>query len=367
MSLASLATSLAERAPIPEVLIRAAIAFFVEGARRELAGGGPDDDAAFARTMADRPIAEHTADANAQHYEVPAAFFHLVLGPHLKYSSALFDEGGTSGWPPTGQSTAGESSHDARNASLAEAEERALAESCVHADLADGQRILELGCGWGSLSLWMARRYPAAKIVSVSNSASQRAEIEARAVADGLANLTVITADMNEFQIQERFDRVVSVEMFEHMANWRALLTRIAGWLTPEGRLFLHIFSHAGRPYRFDHGDGDDWIARHFFTGGLMPSQGLVRQFADVFEVEAQWRWSGDHYRRTANAWLANFDRNRAAIMPILRATYGQDAGLWARRWRLFFMATAGLFGAGGGEPWGVSHYRLKPGRGPGE
>jgi cyclopropane-fatty-acyl-phospholipid synthase len=344
MTLATLATGLAERAPLPDALTRAAIAFFVERARRELAGGGCDVDAAFARAMNERPIAEHTHDANAQHYEVPAEFFRLVLGPRLKYSSALYDDGATT---------------------LALAEERALAETCAHADLADGQRILELGCGWGSLSLWMAQRYPAATIVSVSNSASQRAEIEARARAGGLANLTVITADMNDFQAAGRFDRVVSVEMFEHMANWRALLERVAGWLAPEGRVFLHVFSHAGAPYRFDHADGDDWIARYFFTGGIMPSESLIGQFADLFEVEAQWRWSGEHYRRTADAWLAAFDRNRAAIMPILRPTYGADAGLWARRWRLFFLATAGLFGASGGEPWGVSHYRLAPARSP--
>jgi len=158
---------------------------------------------------------------------------------------------------------------------------------------------------------------------------------------------------------------VVSVEMFEHMANWRGLLARVAAWLEPNGRLFLHVFSHLDQPYRFNHAGGDDWIARYFFTGGLMPSHGLIRRFEDLFTVEAQWRWSGEHYRRTADDWLANFDRNAREIMPILRRTYGVDAGVWARRWRLFFLATAGLFGARGGEVWGVSHYRLKPvGRG---
>jgi cyclopropane-fatty-acyl-phospholipid synthase len=340
MSVASVLTQMAERAPVPDVLTRAAIGFLVDRARHELAGGDPNIDAAFAAQMASRPIAEHAAEANAQHYEVPAAFFRLVLGPRLKYSSALYDGGATS---------------------LAMAEDQALAQTCAHADLADGQRILELGCGWGSLSLWMAETFPNATIVSVSNSTSQREEIEARARENRLSNLSVITADMNNFQPPGVFDRVVSVEMFEHMANWRALLARVATWLTPDGRLFLHVFSHASRPYRFDHDDGDDWIARYFFTGGLMPSHGLVRQFADVFEIDAQWRWSGEHYRRTATAWLDNFDRNRARIMPILRATYGSDAGVWARRWRLFFLATAGLFGARGGEVWGVSHYRFKP------
>jgi cyclopropane-fatty-acyl-phospholipid synthase len=335
--MAILATGLAERAPAPDLLVRGAIGLFVDRTRRDLAGGGPEIDAAFAACMVGRPIAEHTEDANAQHYEVPAEFFRLILGPRLKYSSALFEQDAVT---------------------LAQAEEQALARTCLHADLGDGQRILELGCGWGSLSLWMAQRYPGATIVSVSNSVSQRKEIQARARIEGLANLSVITADMNDFQASGSFDRVVSVEMFEHMANWRALLSRVAGWLKPDGRLFLHIFSHSGRPYRFE-AEGDDWIGRHFFTGGIMPSEGLIGHFADLFEVEAQWRWSGDHYRRTADAWLANFDCNRRAIMPILREVYGRDAVLWARRWRLFFLATAGLFGARGGEAWGVSHYRL--------
>jgi cyclopropane-fatty-acyl-phospholipid synthase len=343
MSVASLMTHMAERAPVPDALTRAAIGVFVDRARRALADGGADADRAFAAQMALRPIAEHADDANAQHYEVPSEFFRLVLGPRLKYSSAFYSADATT---------------------LAMAEDLALAKTCAHAALADGQRILELGCGWGSLSLWMAERYPGARIVSVSNSASQREEIESRARARGFVNLDVITADMNSFEPTGVFDRVVSVEMFEHMANWRALLSRVATWLAPDGRLFLHVFSHAGRPYRFDHSDGDDWIAKYFFTGGAMPSHGLIEQFADLFEIDAQWRWSGEHYRRTANAWLDNFDRNRARIRPILRATYGQDAEVWARRWRLFFLATAGLFGARRGAVWGVSHYRLRPVRG---
>jgi cyclopropane-fatty-acyl-phospholipid synthase len=340
MSLATLATRLAERAPVPDGLVRAAIAHFVERARRDLAGGH-EADALFAEEMTGRPIAEHVAAANAQHYEVPAAFFAQVLGPRRKYSSGLFD--------------------DAADRSLDRAAARALEETCAHADLTDGQRILELGCGWGSLSLHMAQRYPRARILAVSNSASQRAAIEADARARGLANLRVVTADMNDFWPERDFDRIVSVEMFEHMANWRSLLARIAGWLAPDGRLFMHVFSHIDTPYRFEAAGGEDWIATHFFTGGLMPSHTLIGQFADLFALEAQWRWSGEHYRRTADAWLANFDANRAAIMPILRQTYGADAKLWARRWRLFFLATAGLFGARGGEVWGVSHYRLRP------
>ena len=342
MSLTRLATLAAERAPIPDALTRLGVGYMVARARRRLAAEPtrPDEaDQAFARGMPAHPIAENTAEANAQHYEAPAAFFRLILGPRLKYSSCLYEAGATT---------------------LAEAEERALEETCAHADLADGQAILELGCGWGSLSLWMAERYPGSTIVSVSNSHSQRAAIEAAAQARGLANLTVVTADMNDFRPAAGFDRIVSVEMFEHMSNWRGLLERAALWLEPGGRLFLHVFTHKDRPYRFDTADRDDWIAQHFFTGGLMPSHGLIGQFPDLFEVEAEWRWSGDHYRRTANDWLANFNRNAAAVGAVLNDVYGADAELWRRRWRLFFLATAGLFGDQGGDVWGVSHYRLK-------
>lgn len=339
MSLTGLATRAVERAPIPDVVARMGVGYLVGRARRHLDAEGASE-LQFVREMDKRPIALNTDEANQQHYELPAAFFGLVLGPRRKYSSCLY-----SGPAST----------------LAEAEERALQETCAHAGLADGQEILELGCGWGSLSLWMAERYPNARITAVSNSASQRAYIEAEAQARGLGGLRVITADMNVFKTDARFDRIVSVEMFEHMSNWRALLRRARTWLKPDGRLFLHVFTHRNRPYSFEVADEADWIAQHFFTGGIMPSHGLIRQFPDLFEVEADWRWSGDHYRRTANHWLDNFDRNAGEIAEVLKGVYGADWTLWRRRWRLFFLATAGLFGARGGEVWGVSHYRLRP------
>jgi cyclopropane-fatty-acyl-phospholipid synthase len=327
-----------EGAPLPDPIRRAAVAFLVDAARRDLSNSPGDE--AFAREMAKGPIALDVQAANEQHYELPAAFFEHILGPRLKYSSCLY---------PTGRET------------LAEAEIMALAETCAHADLTDGQDILELGCGWGSLSLWMAESLPNARIVSVSNSASQRAFIEGRARERGLTNLKVITADMNDFQAGGRFDRVVSVEMFEHMANWGQLLDRVRGWLKPDGRLFLHVFSHRSASYRFDATDPNDWIAQHFFTGGIMPSHSLIRQFGEVFELEADWRWSGAHYARTAEDWLANYDRNADEIGQVLREVYGDQAKLWGRRWRLFFLATSGLFGHAEGFQWGVSHYRLKP------
>ena len=233
--------------------------------------------------------------------------------------------------------------------------------SAEHADLADGQRILELGCGWGSLSLWMARHYPAARITSVSNSRSQRAFIMQQAMAEGLSNLDVVTADMNAFASDGGFDRVVSVEMFEHMANWRSLLRRVRDCLEPDGRLFVHVFSHTRTPYRFSQDDKDDWIAQHYFTGGIMPSHGLIRQFGDCFTVASEWRWSGRNYQRTAQDWLENYDANADAILAVLDRVYGPAARLWQRRWRLFFLATMGLFGHAGGSEWGVSQYQLRP------
>lgn len=340
MNLAAAAASAAERMPIPDSVMRAGIAALVGRTARKLRDTPDGAERAFAEAMRSHPIATFTDDANAQHYEVPPAFFEKVLGPRRKYSSCLYPEATTT---------------------LAEAEELALVETAVHADLADGQDILELGCGWGSLTLWMAECFPHARITAVSNSAPQRMHILAQAAERGFDNVEVITADMNRFATGKRFDRVVSVEMFEHMSNWPQLLANIHGWLRPDGRLFLHVFSHRTTPYRFDHNDRADWIAQHFFTGGIMPSHNLIRHVAEPFALETEWRWSGTHYARTAQDWIANYDANAAAIEPILRATYGADWQVWRRRWRLFFLATAGLFGANGGEEWGVSHYRLKP------
>jgi len=340
MSLVKAAIHAFEDMPMPDVVSRAAIQFLVGDARRRLARAPADASATFALTMGQHPIAAHADAANAQHYELPADFFELVLGPNLKYSSGLYP--GLKG-------------------DLGVGEVEALRETEVHADLRDGQAVLELGCGWGSLSLWMARRFPNSRITPVSNSASQRAFIEARAAAQGLTNLTVVTADMNDFLTDQTFDRVVSVEMFEHMSNWRALLTRVNGWLKPDGLLFIHIFTHRNAPYRFDVDDPADWIAQYFFTGGVMPSHDMPRQFPDLFTVEDDWRWSGAHYARTARQWLENFDANRSRIDPVLERVYGGNAAVWRRRWRLFFLATAGLFGHRGGEEWGVSHYRMRP------
>ena len=339
MNLVAAAAAAVERLALPDAVTRAAIRLLVERTSRRLHRADPDAEHSFAVAMASHPIAVRPDAANTQHYELPAEFFALILGPRRKYSCCLYDGAAT----------------------LAAAEQRALEETAAHAELADGQRILELGCGWGSLSLWMAERFPGAEIIAVSNSAPQRGFIEAEAARRGLSSLRVVTADMNDFEPGGQFDRVVSVEMWEHMSNWQALLRRVRGWVEVDGRLFLHVFSHRSMPYRFDHADASDWIAQHFFTGGIMPSHGLIRHLDDDFAVEAEWRWSGVNYQRTADDWLANYDSNTAALEPLLRAVYGRDAMLWKRRWRLFFLATSGLFGARNGAEWGVSHYRLRP------
>ncbi len=270
---------------------------------------------------------------------MPAAFFAHVLGPNRKYSSCFYREPATT---------------------LREAEEESLRQTVEHADLADGQSILELGCGWGSLSLWMARQFPRSGVTAVSNSNSQREHIEREAAKRGLPNLRVVTADMNVFDPGAQFDRIVSVEMFEHMMNWRELMARLRAWLKPDGRFFMHIFTHRSGAYLFDRSDAEDWIAQHFFVGRVMPSHHLIRQYADLFRIEKEWRWSGTHYQRTAQDWLVNFDAHRDEIEGILREVHGDDTALWMRRWRWFFLATSGLFGYADGSEWGVSHYRMR-------
>lgn len=339
MGLISAASKIVERVPVPDQVTRAGIDFLCGRTARSLSRTDADAELAFAREMIDRPIAINTQEANAQHYEVPADFFGLVLGPHRKYSCCYYD---------------------GKTATLADAEERALQLTVEHADLHDGHDILELGCGWGSLSLFMAQRYPKAHITAVSNSNSQREFIESEAQLRQIRNLQVVTCDMNAFSPVQTFDRVVSVEMFEHMSNWRSLFERVRSWMKPDGRFFMHVFSHRRVPYRYEVNDQADWIAQYFFTGGIMPSHNLPRQFPDLFAVEQDWVWDGTHYERTALDWLANFDARREEIMPVLQRVYGADAAIWLRRWRVFFLATAGMFGHAGGKEWGVSHYRMR-------
>ena len=292
--------------------------------------------------MRSSPIALVPDLANEQHYEVPAEFFSEVLGRHRKYSCCYWADG-------------------AQN--IAEAEAAALKITCERAQIANGQAVLDLGCGWGSVSLWIAEHYPDSRVTSVSNSSSQREYILEQAGLRGLGNIEVICADMNDFGTDKRFDRVVSVEMFEHMRNYPELFRRIDSWLNPGGVFFMHIFTHRTTPYEYvDKGPGD-WMSRHFFSGGIMPSVDLPLRFADHLVIDKRWAWSGNEYARTLRAWLDQMDSRQSSVMPILSNTYGAaDAGRWWMRWRMFFMACEELFQYGNGDEWFVSHYRFRKG-----
>jgi cyclopropane-fatty-acyl-phospholipid synthase len=334
---------LLEHDRVPDFLIRHAIRRLLKA---RLAGenrGSPEAQQEHLMKLIGRlqqsPVAIDTENANLQHYEVPSDFFRHVLGPHLKYSSCYYRR---------------------PDETLGEAETNMLQLTAERAGLQDGDRILELGCGWGSLSLWMAEHLPHSRITVVSNSRSQKRFIDARTAALGLGNLEVITADVNRlnFDAGIRFDRVVSVEMFEHMRNYETLLRRIAGWLEPHGTLFVHIFTHKMYAYPFEVRDETDWMAKYFFSGGIMPSDDLLLYFQKDLTLTHHWQVDGTHYRRTAEQWLANMDAHRAQIEPILAATYGKDQMLrWWVYWRVFFMSCAELWGYAGGREWMVSHY----------
>jgi cyclopropane-fatty-acyl-phospholipid synthase len=337
-----LAIGWTERGLVPDHLIRQGIRRFLRARLDALALDRPETMAslteAFVAAMDEGPIALVPDEANAQHYEVPVEFFETILGRHRKYSCSFWPEG---------------------CASLDAAEATALRLTSERAGIEDGMRILELGCGWGSLTLWLAEHYPRARITAVSNSHSQRVYINRQAMRRGLGNIEVITADMNDFASEQGYDRVVSVEMLEHMRNWRELFRRVHGWLTPGGQFFMHVFVHRAVPYVYEDRGPQDWMSRYFFSGGMMPSDELPLFFQDHLRLAARWRWGGHHYARTANAWLANLDRNRDRAGPILTTAFG-DGNLWLRRWRLFFMACAELWGYAGGQEWWVSHYLFR-------
>jgi cyclopropane-fatty-acyl-phospholipid synthase len=333
---------------VPDWLIRNRIRALLASRLRDEDKGGPERQQAhlmdLVRTLRESPIAINTAEANEQHYEVPTEFYLQVLGKHLKYSSCHYDSF--------------DIGRAAANLDVAEA--RMLTLTCQRARLADGERILELGCGWGSLSLWMAEKYPRARITGVSNSRTQKQFIDARAAERGLKNLEIITCDVNrlEFPAGTQFDRVVSVEMFEHMRNYQTLLARVASWMKPAATLFVHIFTHSRYAYPFEVRDESDWMAKYFFTGGIMPSDDLLHYFQSDVRLIDHWQVDGRHYQLTAEAWLQNMDSSRATVMPILQTAYGADQALkWWVYWRVFFMSCAELWGYGNGREWLVSHY----------
>lgn len=335
-----------ERNVLPDWLIRIGIRRLLrQRLREENRGSAERQHAALLELFEElkrSPIAIETQAANQQHYEVPTRFYQLCLGPRLKYSGVYWPEGVTT---------------------LAEAEEAMLAMTCARAEIADGQKILELGCGWGSLSLWLAEKYPNASITGVSNSATQKEYIDAECRRRKIANLRIITCDMNAFDIDGGFDRVVSVEMFEHMKNFERLLGNISRWLKPDGKLFVHIFTHREYAYHFVAKDESDWMAKYFFTGGIMPSDDLLSHFQKDLKLENHWQVNGTHYEKTAEAWLANMDLHEAEIRPLFAQTYGaENETRWWVYWRVFYMACAELWGFRGGEEWLVSHYLFQNG-----
>ena len=333
----STALQWAESGRLPDWLIRTGIRRLLRRRLSEEATIPDADRTTWLSDLATGPIAVHTELANEQHYEVVPAFFEAILGPHLKYSSGYWSPGATS---------------------LPEAEAAMLQLSCERAQIQDGQTILDLGCGWGSLSLWIAEHFPACSVLAISNSKLQREFIESRCAQREISNLRVVTADINHFDPAARFDRVVSVEMFEHMRNWSLLLERIDDWLEPSGKLFVHIFCHREYSYPYEDRASGDWMARHFFSGGIMPAFDLLPTISDRFQLEESWRIDGRHYQKTLEAWLQKLDAAPNLEIPLTQV-YGADAKLWRQRWRIFLMSCSELFGYRDGQEWNVAHYRM--------
>ncbi len=337
------ALSLAENGLLPDSVIKFGIRKLLGQRLQEIPTSNPQEILDYKIKLIEdlkrSKIAIETKAANDQHYEVPAQFFKLALGTHLKYSSAYYENGAKT---------------------LNQAEHDMLALSADRAGIKDGMTVMDLGCGWGSMTLWLAKHFPNCKIYSVSNSHQQREYIEAEAKKHNLSGIQVITADINEFDFEHKgaLDRIISIEMFEHMRNYQELLKKISTWLSPEGKMFVHIFCHKTTPYYFESEGEDNWMGAYFFTGGIMPSLDLFQYFQDHLKLKSQWKVNGANYQKTSLAWLENMDRNRDEIMKLFAGTYGKkDAKRWFHRWRIFFLSCAELFGYEHGEEWFVNHY----------
>lgn len=343
-AVAAKAVSWTETGLVPDTVIRAGIRRLLESKRKAINVDDIEYAASevnrFVAMMDNSPIALVPDLANEQHYEVPAKFFTQVMGEHLKYSCGYWAAGAKD---------------------LSESEADALRVTVQRADIQDGMQVLDLGCGWGSLSLWIAEQFPACSVTSVSNSSSQREFIVKQAELRGLDNVRVLVHDMNDFTTNDKFDRIVSVEMFEHMRNYRELFSSISQWLAPDGRFFMHIFCHRSTPYEYIDNGPADWMSRYFFSGGIMPCAELPLRFNDQLSLEKRWQWNGTNYAKTCDAWLARMDGNKSEIMPILNGCYGEtDAPVWWQRWRIFFMACSELFNYDRGNEWYVGHYMFR-------
>ena len=335
---------LSEKKLIPDSIIRYGIRTLLRKRIGSLVSINPETNIQnkidFIHKMNSSKIALVPELANKQHYEIPANFYKYCLGRHRKYSSCYWED---------------------NTKDLDEAELLSLKLTTQHAKLTNGQNILELGCGWGSLTLWMAKKFPKSKITAVSNSSSQKTHILEQAKKRNLNNISIITEDMNKFNPKTRYDRIVSVEMIEHMRNHRKLFKKINTWLKPGGLFFMHIFVHKTQPYLFEVQDEDDWMSQYFFSGGMMPSEDLPLFFQEDLKIIDQWSWSGKQYEKTANAWLANIDSNKEKVMKTLEKIYGKDnSKKWFQRWRIFFMSCAELWGYRDGNEWKVVHYLFK-------
>lgn len=336
-----LLTLLFEKNLLPDFLIRYYIRKLCADRLKQENKGDPNAQKEhfnnLLQQLSSGPIAVETKKANEQHYELPTSFFQLVLGKNLKYSSCLYDQ---------------------NTKDLNEAEDKMLSLYCERAEIKDGHKILELGCGWGSLSLFMAKKFPNSPITVISNSKTQKTFIDTQAAERGIKNLTVITANINDFNINETFDRIVSIEMFEHMRNYKALFQKVAGFMKADAKMFVHIFCHKEYSYLFEVIDETDWMAKYFFSGGIMPGKNLFHQFSEHLKITKQWDVNGTNYEKTSLAWLQNMDRHKNKIMPILETTYGKaDAVKWWVYWRVFFMSCEELFGFNNGKEWLVEHY----------
>jgi cyclopropane-fatty-acyl-phospholipid synthase len=334
---------LMERGWLPEWSVRLGIRRLIRWQIRrrhseaDATGGVEAVTERFVEELKRRPVAPVPAHANEQHYELPASFFLQVLGENLKYSCCLWEDG---------------------EKSLDSAERKMLDITLSRADINDGMEVLELGCGWGSATIALAEKFRKSRITAVSNSRLQKETILKRARDRALDNVRVITADMNDFDTADRFDRIVSIEMFEHMNNYEELFSRLYRWLSGGGKLFVHVFCHKNHPYFFETEGSHNWMGRYFFTGGIMPSDDLLPRFRGKLNLERHWRINGTHYRKTADAWAVNMDRRRKEIQKILREHYGApDSRRWFMRWKVFFWACAETFGYDNGNEWGVSHY----------